>query len=140
MGSRIFARSCYLQHGDGFNRWVNWFKSGLKAAHLVATAVTESGCSEAAGYGSIDGKSTGLMQVTGYTCRDLLRFLGRPDMSQKACLDRMAQVPDFSIELAAAYITQPAQVKMTDLNPPKVAAAYTAGGLYFDPLAAALDG
>jgi len=133
MGSRIFARSCYLQHGDSFRHWAENYASGLKIAHLLATAITETGCSEAAAQGSVDNKSTGLMQVTGYTCRSVLSYLGKRDMTEKACLDRMAAEPDFSIELAAAYITQPAQLKMTELDPPKVAAAYNAGGLYFDP-------
>jgi len=133
MGSRIFARSCFLQHGDSFRRWASVYARGLKVAHLVATAVTESGCSEVAGLGSIDGKSAGLMQVTGSTCQSLLPALGRRGMAEASCMEKMATDPDFSIELAAAYITQPAQVNMTGLDPPKVAAAYNAGGLYFDP-------
>jgi hypothetical protein len=132
MGSRIFARSCFLQYGDSFRRWATVYSRGLGVAHLVATAITESGCSELSGLGSIDGKSTGLMQVTGSTCTTLLPVAGRGRMTAAACLEKMAADPDFSIELAAAYITQPKQLEMTSLDPPKVAAAYNAGGLYFD--------
>ena len=46
---------------------------------------------------------------------------------------KMAKDPDFSIELAAAYITQPKYAMITALNPPKVAATYNAGGLFYDP-------
>ena len=132
MGSRIFARSCFLQHGDSFRRWASAYSQNLTVAHLVATAITESGCSEAEAQGSVDGKSTGLMQVTGYTCETLLPLVGRSGMREKDCLKKMAEDADFSIELAAAYMTHPAQVHLTDLDPPKVAAAYNAGGLYFD--------
>jgi len=132
MGSRIFARSCFLQHGESFRRWATAYSKNLTVAHLVATAITESGCSEAEAQGSVDGKSTGLMQVTGYTCETLLPLLGLSGMKERDCLKKMAEDPDFSIELAAAYMTHPAQVQLTDLDPPKVAAAYNAGGLYFD--------
>lgn len=133
MGSRIFARSCYSQHDDSFNHWAAAYSKKLQVAHLVATAITESGCSRAAGMGSVDGLSTGLMQVTGRTCLGLLRLIGTKGVSAQACLDKMAREPDFSIQLAAVYMTQPAQLRMTNLEPPKVAAAYNAGGLYFDP-------
>ena len=133
MGSRIFARSCFLQHGDSFRHWVATYAHNLSAAHLVATAITESGCSELEGFGSVDGKSTGLMQVTGYTCQGLLPLVGLGGMSEKECLDKMARDPDLSIALAAAYMTRPTQLKLTGLDPPRVAAAYNAGGLYFDP-------
>ena len=132
MGSRIFARSCYLQHSDSFRRWAGAYAQN-PVAHLVATAITESGCSEMSALGSVDGKSTGLMQVTGYTCQFLLPLLGMRPMTEKECMSKMADDTDFSIKLAAAYITTPAQLKLTDLDPPKVAAAYNAGGLYFDP-------
>jgi hypothetical protein len=133
MGSRIFARSCFLQFANSFRRWAAAYSKELKVAHLVATAITETGCSEVTGLGSVDNKSTGLMQVTGYTCADLLRVYGGRPLSERACLEKMAKDPDFSVQLAAAYITRPEQLKLTDLDPPKVAAAYNAGGLYFDP-------
>jgi len=132
MGSRIFARSCFLQHADSFQRWSKSYSRRLGAAHLVATAITESGCSTSAGFGSVDGKSTGLMQVTGYTCRDLFQRLARKSVSEDKCLEEMARDPDLSIQLAAAYMSQPEQVSATGLDPPKVAAAYNAGGLYPD--------
>lgn len=132
MGSRIFARGCFLQHGNSFRRWAAAYSRGISVAHLVATAITESGCSEWEGLHSVDNLSTGLMQVTGETCWSLLGSLGRPRMTEDDCLEKMAEDPDFSIELAAAYMTQPNQVEMTELDPPKVAAAYNAGGLYFD--------
>lgn len=133
IGLRIFARSCMARYGDSFRHWASVYGNGLKIAHLVATAVTESGCSELAGLGSVDGLSTGLMQVTGSSCRALVRSQGRPDLTERQCLDRMAQDPDFSISLGAAYITRPDQLAKTNLEPPKVAAAYNAGGVYFDP-------
>jgi hypothetical protein len=132
-GSRLFARSCFLRYGDSFRRWSGSYGRGLGAAHLVATAITESGCSEEKGMSSVDGLSTGIMQVTGTTCQSLLRMLGRRDLGKNECMIKMAEDPDFSVELAAAYITQPRQVQITSLNPPKVAAAYNAGGVYFDP-------
>jgi len=133
MGSRIFARSCFLQFANSFRRWATAYSKELKVAHLVATAITESGCSEIEGLGSVDNKSTGLMQMTGYTCADILRAYGGRPLTERACLEKMAKDPDFSVQLAAAYIARPQQVKMTELDPPKVAAAYNAGGLYFDP-------
>jgi hypothetical protein len=132
MGSRVFARSCFLQHADSFQRWASAFSRNLKVAHLVATAITESGCSEWKGAESVDNLSTGLMQVTGGTCRNLLRQLETPEMSEDACLEKMVVDPDFSIGMAAALITQPDQVRLTELDPPKVAAVYNAGGLYPD--------
>jgi hypothetical protein len=133
MGSRIFARSCFLQFSNSFRHWSAAYSKELKIAHLVATAITESGCSEIAGLGSVDNKSTGLMQMTGYTCVDILRAYGGRPLTEHACLEKMAKDPDFSVQLAAAYITRPQQLALTELDPPKVAAAYNAGGLYFDP-------
>ena len=133
LGSRLFARSCYLRFADNFTRSANAYGRGLGVAHLVATAITESGCSEEKGMGSVDGLSTGIMQVTGTTCQSLLRSLGREALTKNDCMTRMASDPGFSVDLAAAYITQPRQVQITSLNPPKVAAAYNAGGVYFDP-------
>ena len=132
-GSRVFARSCFMRYGKSFQRWTSLYGKGLNIAHLVATAVTESGCSEEKGMSSVDGLSTGIMQVTGTTCQDLLRRLGQSSLSKDDCMIKMADDPDFSVELGAAYITQPTQVQLTSLNPPKVAAAYNAGGVYFDP-------
>ncbi len=132
-GSRLFARSCFMHYGKSFQRWAAEYGKGLGVAHLVATAITESGCSEAKGMSSVDGLSTGIMQVTGTTCQSLLRSLGRAELSKNACMMKMADDPDFSVELGAAYMTQPKQVQLTSLNPPKVAAAYNAGGVYLDP-------
>lgn len=132
LGSRLFARSCYLRFADNFTRSASAYGQGLGVAHLVATAITESGCSEEKGMGSVDGLSTGIMQVTGTTCQSLLRSLGREALSKNDCMVKMASEPAFSVDLAAAYITQPRQVQITSLNPPKVAAAYNAGGVYFD--------
>lgn len=133
LGSPIFAQSCLQRYGDSFRYWVRVYGNNLKIAHLVAIAITESGCPDGKVLGSIDGESSGLMQVTGQTCQKLLQYLGRPMLSRVACMNKMAEEPDFSIELAAAYITQPTQVEKTELNPPKVAAAYNAGDLYYDP-------
>ena len=131
-GSRLFARSCFMRYGKSFERWAGTYGKGLGIAHLVATAITESGCSEEKGMSSVDGLSTGIMQVTGKTCQGLLRHLGRAPLSKDDCMIKMADDPDFSVELGAAYITQPMQVQLTSLSPPKVAAAYNAGGVYFD--------
>jgi hypothetical protein len=133
-GSRLFARSCFMRYGKSFQRWTATYGKGLGVAHLVATAVTESGCSQEKGMSSVDGLSTGIMQVTGTTCQSLLRRLGQPALSKNDCMMKMADDPDFSVELGAAYITQPTQIQLTSLNPPKVAAAYNAGALYFDPV------
>jgi hypothetical protein len=132
-GSRLFARSCFMRYGKSFQHWAGSYGKGLGIAHLVATAVTESGCSEEKGMSSVDRLSTGIMQVTGGTCQSLLRRLGRSQLSKDDCMIKMADDPDFSVELAAAYITLPTQIQLTSLNPPKVAAAYNAGGVYFDP-------
>ena len=133
VGSRTFAQSCFRRYGDSFRNWVRVYGKNLKIAHLVAVAITESGCPGGNVLGSEDGLSTGVMQVTGETCQKLLRYLGRPVLSQEACMTKMAKDPDFSIELAAAYITQPKYAMITALNPPKVAATYNAGGLFYDP-------
>ena len=132
MGSRIFARSCFEQYSDSFRRWASAYSVDLNIAHLVATAITESGCSQVAGLGSVDDKSTGIMQVTGYTCVSLLKKYGGRKMTERECMEKMAMEPDFSVELGAGYIAQPSQIKLTALDPPKVAAAYNAGGVYFD--------
>jgi hypothetical protein len=132
VGLRLFAQGCFERYGDSFRNWVSVYGNNLKIAHLVAIAVTESGCPAGKILGSDDEQSTGLMQVTGETCQNLLRYLGRPMLSREACLHKMAADPDFSIELAAAYVTQPRIVRQTQLNPPKVAAVYNAGGLYYD--------
>ena len=133
MGSRVFVRSCFLQYGNSFLRWAKAYSQRLRVAHLVATAITETGCSAQAGLSSVDGKSTGLMQVTGPTCRELMERVARQSIREADCLERMAADPDFSIQLAAAYISRPEQVSLTGLDPPRVAAAYNAGGVYADP-------
>jgi len=133
LGARTFVRACFERYGNRFRHWVSVYGKGIKIAHLIAVAVTETGCPSGRIATSVDGKSSGLMQVTGTTCRHLLRYLGRPATTGKACMNRMAEDHDFSIELAAAYITHPDHLELSHLDPPKIAAVYNAGGLYYDP-------
>lgn len=129
------VEGCLASYGSLFLKWADHYQ--IKAAQLFATAMTESACRQLAD--SSDGLSSGIMQVTGRTCNNLLRIYdpARVFNSDMACKFAMADSADLSVELAAMYIAdsyQRDQTKVEDsdefhLDPIKVAAGYNAGRL-----------
>lgn len=113
--------------GESILRWANHFEVPVEL--IVATILTESGGKPGAlrlepGYVSDEatpGKvSPGLMQTLIRTARDVLG---------NQTLDRgWLMVPDHSIQAGTAYIAH--QAGKTKLDPPFVACAYNAGGVY----------
>lgn len=126
---------CMQNYGEVFKTWADAYS--VRIVQLFATAMTESGCQQVPG--SSDGLSSGIMQVTGRTCNNLLRLYdpSRVFISDEACRLAMADSVDLSVELAAMYITDDFQTKQTQvtetlplhLDPIKVAAGYNAGSL-----------
>lgn len=104
---------------------------GVPAELIIATICTESSGNprtvrEEPGYKSDDKTpdkvSPGLMQTLISTARFVL---------QKPVIDREWLLnPGNSIQAGTAYIS--AQMKRTNLDPPKVACAYNAGGVYYN--------
>lgn len=134
-GSTTLVGSCLQSFGAQFEQWSVAVQ--VKMAHLYATAVTESGCRQLSGSG--DGLSTGILQVTGSTCAEVMKNAYSAD----ACKQKMADDVSFSIEVGTKYMGGTYQTGLTKftpvpgqqsdlglaLNPPKVAAAYNAGAL-----------
>ncbi|HVH47240.1 MAG TPA: transglycosylase SLT domain-containing protein [Labilithrix sp.] len=97
--------------------------NGISRASVVATAITESNCTNPSG--SSDGLSSGPMQVTGYTCRAVVS--GFP--SDDACKKKMHEDPDFSFLVGAKVIGESYAKKQHGSDPPKIAATYNAGSV-----------
>lgn len=103
-----------IKHADANN---------VSRASVVATALTESSCTNPAG--SSDGLSSGPMQVTGSTCA----AVAGGGITSAACKAKMHTVPDFSFEIGAKYMGSSYQVSQHDHDPPKIGAAYNAGSV-----------
>jgi len=119
MGSVKTVAGCMNRYGGAIRKWADARK--LSRASVVATAITESGCTNPAG--SSDGLSSGPMQVTGSTCA-ALTGLGR-----STCKSRMHSSPAFSFEVGTKYMASSYQVRQHHHDPPKIAAAYNAGSI-----------
>jgi len=121
------VRRVWDQFGEAIETWSGRF--GVPAELLVATICTESGgdpraVREEPGYQSDaatpDRVSPGLMQTLITTARNALQD---PGVDREWLLE-----PGNSIQAGCAYIA--AQMTRTNLDPPKVACAYNAGGIY----------
>jgi hypothetical protein len=95
----------------------------VSRASVVATALTESSCTNPAG--SSDGLSSGPMQVTGSTCA----AVAGGGITSAACKTKMHATPDFSFEIGAKYMGASYQVSQHQHDPPKIGAAYNAGSV-----------
>ena len=118
-GSVSDVARCMNRFGPSIRRWADHYR--ISRASVVATALTESNCTNPAG--SSDGLSSGPMQVTGSTCAALT------GLSSSACRRRMHEHPDFSFRVGAKYIGSSFQRSQHRRDPPKIAAAYNAGSL-----------
>lgn len=132
-GALVTVRTVWTKFGPSTIRWAEQYR--IPAELIVATIATESRGDPAAvriepGYVGDDetpGKvSPGLMQTLIATAREVLR---QDDIDRAWLLDA-----DNSIQAGTACIDR--QRRLTLLDPPKVACAYNAGGLYHDPSAA----
>jgi len=128
-GEPVTVRRAWQQFGDSMDEWTDKF--GVPAELIIATICTETtgdpkAVREEPGYESDErtpGKiSVGLMQTLISTARDALA-----DNS----IDRLWLLePDHAIWAGTAYIAS--QWKITNFDPPKVACAYNAGGIYYN--------
>jgi hypothetical protein len=118
-GSVSDVERCMNRFGGSIRKWADHFN--LSRASVVATALTESDCTNPKG--SSDGLSSGPMQVTGSTCAALT------GLSRTTCRVRMHSNPDFSFQIGAKYMGSSFQRKQHRRDPPKIAAAYNAGSL-----------
>jgi hypothetical protein len=127
------VRGVWQRYGTSLEEWS--MKFGVPVELIVATICTESGGDPAAlrkepGYASDEKTpakiSPGLMQTLISTARAALA---------DGAIDRQwLLIPDNSIRAGTAYIAS--QWTTTDFDPPKVACAYNAGGLYYNDGAA----
>src|SRR5262249_17356067 len=92
-GSVRAIRSCVDRYGGAIRKWADHYK--LSRASVVATAMTESSCTNPKG--SSDGLSSGPMQVTASTCAAIT------GLSRTTCRTRMHTHPDFSFQVGAKY-------------------------------------
>jgi hypothetical protein len=113
------VKKCMARYGTSIRKWADFYD--ISRASVVATALTESNCTNPAG--SSDGLSSGPMQVTGSTCAALT------GLSRSTCKARMHNTPDFSFHVGAKYMGSSYQRKQHHRDPPKIAAAYNAGSL-----------
>jgi len=129
-GQPTTVRRVWERFGSLIEMWGGRF--GIPAELIVATICTEtrgdaSAVREEPGYISDtqtpNKVSPGLMQTLISTARDTL---GDDTITRSWLLD-----PGNSIRAGTAYIAQ--QWKLTHLDPPKVACAYNAGGIYPNP-------
>jgi soluble lytic murein transglycosylase-like protein len=132
-GQLVTVRTIWSKFGGSAVRWADSFRIPVEL--IVATIATESRGDPAAlrlepGYADDDKTpdkvSPGLMQTLISTARDVLR---KEDIDRAWLLDA-----DNSIQAGTACIDR--QRRLTLLDPPKVACAYNAGGLYHDTSAA----
>jgi hypothetical protein len=118
-GSVSAVQSCMHRYGASIRHWADHY--GMSRASIVATALTESNCTNPAG--SSDGLSSGPMQVTASTCAALM------GLSRATCRSRMHTSPDFSFRVSTKYMASAFQTNQHRHDPPKIAAAYNAGSL-----------
>jgi Transglycosylase SLT domain len=119
-GSTTAVADCMTRYGTSIIKHADAYK--ISRASVVATAITESNCTNPAG--SSDGLSSGPMQVTGSTCASLVS-----GYTSAACKTKMHDSPDFSFMVGAKYMGSSYQLKQHDHDPPKIAAAYNAGSI-----------
>jgi hypothetical protein len=112
-------RACMARYGTSIRTWADHYQ--ISRASVVATAITESNCTNPAG--SSDRLSSGPMQVTGSTCAALM------GISSSTCKTRMHSSPDFSFQVGAKYMATSGQRAQHHGDPPKIAAAYNAGSV-----------
>jgi murein DD-endopeptidase MepM/ murein hydrolase activator NlpD len=125
------ATRIWETYGKYINQWARHYK--VPCALILATIATESGGRADAlriepGYKS-DGQtphrvSPGLMQTLISTARATLK---NNSINRKWRLE-----PKHSIQAGTCYIAEQKQKKKTELDPPKVACAYNAGGVYIN--------
>lgn len=118
-GSVDAVARCMNRYGASIRKWADHYK--LSRASVLATAITESGCTNPRG--SSDGLSSGPMQVTASTCAAIT------GLSRATCRRRMHTRPDFSFQVGAKYMGSAFQRQQHRRDPPKIAAAYNAGSL-----------
>jgi hypothetical protein len=119
-GSVATVTTCMKTYGTSIVKYADLYR--VSRASVVATAITESNCTNPAG--SSDGLSSGPMQVTGGTCAGTVS-----GYTSAACLAKMHSSPDFSFMVGAKYMGSSYQVAQHDHDPPKIAAAYNAGSI-----------
>lgn len=126
-GSPITARNAWELYGDSIEKWSRHFLVPVEL--IVATILTETtGRAESVrkepGYVSDSATpskiSAGLMQTLISTARSTLKD---PSITREWLLE-----PDNAIQAGTSYIAE--QFPITDFDPPVVAAAYNAGGVY----------
>jgi hypothetical protein len=132
-GQLVTVRTIWSKFGVSAARWAESFRIPVEL--IVATIATQSRGDPKAlrlepdyvdDDKTPDKVSPGLMQTLISTARDVLR---QDDIDRAWLLE-----PDNSIRAGTACIDR--QRRLTLLDPPKVACAYNAGGLYHDPSAA----
>lgn len=119
MGSVSAVSTCMRRFGTSIRKWAD--KYGISRSSVVATALTESNCTNPRG--SSDGLSSGPMQVTASTCSSVT------GLSRSTCRTRMYTNPDFSFEVGVRYMASSYQRRQHKQDPPKIAAAYNAGSI-----------
>jgi hypothetical protein len=121
------VRRVWREYGPSIEKWCA--SAGVPVELVIATICTESGGradAERLESGYISDRespqriSLGLMQTLISTARDTLEM---PEIDRAWLLN-----PDNSIRTGTAYIAK--QARVTGFDPPKVACAYNAGGLY----------
>jgi hypothetical protein len=126
-GEPLTVRRIHAAHGEAIRRWAEAY--AVPSELIIATIATESGANplalrEEPGFASDRATphrvSVGLMQTLISTARETL---GLPWIDREWLL-----VPDNSIRAGTAYIAR--QRRQTLLDPPVVACAYNAGGVY----------
>jgi hypothetical protein len=118
-GDPAAVKACMQRYGASIRKWADHFS--MSRASVVATALTESNCTNPAG--SSDGLSSGPMQVTASTCSAIT------GLSRATCRSRMHTSPDFSFQVGVKYMSSSFQRSQHHRDPPKIAAAYNAGSL-----------
>ncbi len=119
-GSTTAVAACMQLYGASIIKQADAAK--VSRGSVVATAITESSCSNPAG--SSDGLSSGPMQVTGSTCASVVT-----GYTSAACKAKMHSDPDFSFLVGAKYMGSSYQIAQHAHDPPKIAAAYNAGSV-----------
>jgi len=105
--------SCYQKYGESIRHWGEKYK--VHFAHIIATILTESSCTNVSG--SSDGKSTGLMQVTKRNCVHHAKELGINGLSEQACGEKMYRDTGFAIQLGTKHMTQTYLKKQISFTP-----------------------
>lgn len=127
-GEPVTVRRVWRDFGESIDTWSTALRVPVEL--IIATMCTESSGNprahrEERGYvddgATPDRVSVGLMQTLISTARETLE----DPQIDRAWLEN----PDNSIRTGTAYIAR--QSRITNLDPPKVACAYNAGGLYY---------